>query len=129
MTDITNTSDTIDVRDVIARFEELEGEIESYAEKMEDWQANSENVEEHALLAKLLDELKGNGGDEQWRGDWYPVTLIRRSYFNQVMDELVEECYELPKDLPSFMIITLDYVALEQDYTSVDYDGVEYLYR
>ena len=41
---------------------------------------------------------------------------------------MVADCYAMP-ELPSFMTVTLDYDALEQDYTSVDFDGVEYLIR
>ena len=122
------TADIIDLRDIIARVEELESEIEAYAEKMDDWQANADNQEELAALTAILDDLKGNGGDEKWRGDWYPVTLIRESHFNDYMDEMVQDCYNLP-ELPSFMTITLDYKALQMDYTSTEIDGVTYFYR
>lgn len=73
--------------------------------------------------------MKGNGGDEQWEGDWYPVTLIRESYFEDAMDEMIEDCYELPKDLPFWMNITYDYDALKMDYTTTELDGVTYYYR
>lgn len=115
--------DIIDVRDIIERIEELENEIpETEGQK---WA----NCDEYASLMALMEELSGNGGDEQWRGDWYPVTLIRESHFEEAMDEMVADCYEVPKDLPSFMTITLDYVALQMDYTSTEIDGVTYLYR
>jgi len=45
------------------------------------------------------------------------------------MDEMVADCYEVPKNLPSFMTITLDYVALQQDYSTVEIDGTTYFYR
>jgi hypothetical protein len=45
------------------------------------------------------------------------------------MDEMVSECYELPKDLPFWMTITYDYDALRQDYTKLDFDGVAYFVR
>ena len=67
---------------------------------------------------------------EQYASDWqYGEDLIRRSYFEEYMDEMVDGCYELPKDMPFWMSIKLDYKALEMDYTSVDFDGVEYLIR
>lgn len=129
MTDFCNTDDIIDVRDIIARVEELREEIEAYAEKMDDWHANADNVAELETLESLLSELCGNGGDEQWEGDWYPVTLIRDSYFENCMDEMLEDCGDLPKDLPSYLTITVDYCTLQMDYTSVEYDGVTYWYR
>lgn len=117
------TADIIDVRDIIARVEELENEVADT--EAQAW----ENRDEYATLTAILDELAGGGGDEQWRGDWYPLTLIRESHFEEAMDELVHDCYEVPKNLPSFMSIVLDYVALQQDYTSVEIDGATYFYR
>lgn len=127
--EFNSTDDIIDVRDIIERFEELESDLEAYVEKMDDWQANADATEEHAALEALLSDLCGNGGDEQWRGDWYPVTLIRDSYFEQYMDELLEDCGDLPKDLPCYLSITVDYKALQMDYTSCEIDGVTYWYR
>lgn len=123
--------DIIDVRDIIERIEELESDIEDLreSEQMSDQAAADEADEELQSLLSIMEDLKGNGGDEQWRGDWYPVTLIRESYFEEYMDEMVADCYEVPKNLPSFMTITLDYVALQMDYTSTEIDGVTYLYR
>ena len=123
------TADIIDVRDIIERVEELESEIEAYAETMDDWQANADNQQELEALMSIMGEMKGYGGDEQWRGDWYPVTLIRDSHFEEAMDELVHDCYDMPKNLPDFMTITLDYVALQMDYTSVEIEGATYWYR
>jgi hypothetical protein len=151
-TELDLTADVIDVRDIIARVEELESKLEEGHEQeteegatnldFEEWvlavRADAsaahchelhDEAEELATLTAILDDLKSNGGDEKWRGDWYPVTLIRESYFEEAMDELVADCYEVPKNLPSFMTITLDYVALQMDYTSTEIDGVTYLYR
>jgi hypothetical protein len=117
------TSDTIDIRDIIERVEELENEVADT--EAQTWA----NRDEYAELTAILDELAGSGGDEQWRGDWYPLTLIRESHFEEYMDEMVHDCYEVPKNLPSFMSIVLDYVALQQDYTAVEINGATYFYR
>ncbi len=45
------------------------------------------------------------------------------------MDELLEECGDIPRDLPSYLTITVDYDALKQDYTTIDFDGVTFLIR
>ena len=173
--DTLNLEDIIDVRDIIERIEELEGEREDLADALEDaedvnserpadWSMlaekaarlahydktgeiqlpvvqavidaknaliewDKENAQEMQTLTAIMKDLKGYGGDEQYRGDWYPVTLIRYSYFETAMDELIADCYEVPKDLPSFMTITLDYVALQQDYTLTEIDGITYYYR
>jgi predicted mannosyl-3-phosphoglycerate phosphatase (HAD superfamily) len=114
---ISNMDDIIDSRDIIERLEELEDQCEmAYLDYDE--------YEEYASLYDLTEECSNLSAD--WE---YGEQLIRRSYFEQYMDEMIEECYELPKDLPYWMTIKLDYNALEQDYTSIDFDGVEYLIR
>ena len=77
----------------------------------------------------MLSSLKGCGGDEQWEGDWYPVTLIHESYFEAAMDQDMEEFGYIPKDVPSFIKITVDYDALKQDYTTCEFEGETYYYR
>lgn len=143
-----NTDSHIDVRNVIERYEELETALlDCFNEQQEiegddtttndvedsafqEWVkvTTHDDAQEFISLRDLLEDLKGNGGDEDWRGDWYPLTLIRESAFEEAMDEMVAECYELP-ELPSFMTVTLDYVALQMDYTSTEIDNVTYLYR
>ena len=136
--DIHNGMDIIDSRDVIARLKELEDERDN-AKATEDtdaddlWTAENgeefgadwteEQEDEYQELTALAEEASGSP-------DWkYGETLIRRDYFETYMDEMVEDCYTLPKDMPSWMSIVLDYDALEQDYSSVDFDGQEYLIR
>lgn len=83
---------------------------------------DKDDGEELRILTELAEECKALASD--WK---YGETLIRRDYFETYMDEMVADCYTLPDDMPSWMSIVLDYVALEQDYTCVDFDGVEYL--
>ena len=132
MTDTTNSADMLDVRDLIERFEELEGEREALDEDkaaLEDWDGDNGNELEE--LKELLEELCGRGGDHQWKGDWYPVTLIRDSYFVDAMQELVKETGDMPKGFPAYLEIDWDATArnLQQDYTSVEYGDVTYWYR
>jgi hypothetical protein len=123
-TQISSHQDIIDVRDVIARFEELE---EMGAADM----PGDDEGREFQGLQQLLGELKGYGGDEQWRGDWYPVTLIRDSYFVDAMKDLCEDIGDFPKGIPSYYVIDWEATAknLRVDYSSVDFDGVTYWYR
>lgn len=137
---INNSEDLIDVRNIIERFEELEDEQNDLAEaaQAEDATADDraalaewkeDNGDELAELEDLLGELAGNGGDEKWRGDWYPVSLIRESYFETAMDELLEDIGDIPKNLPSYLRIKIDYDALQMDYTSVEIGNITYWYR
>lgn len=87
MTNKLNTQDIIDVRDIIERFETLEEETTSEDAATRAIVAGedlSARRYELAQLTALLEELKGNGGDEKWREDWYPLTLIRDNYFQNL---------------------------------------------
>jgi hypothetical protein len=124
-TQLDLTADTIDVRDIIARVEELE------AEQPESEQQKWDNCDEYATLLEIMDDLKGNGGDEEWRGDWYPVTLISERTFEDHARELLEDCGTIPKDLPWYVAIDWETTAqnIQADYTPVEIDGVTYWYR
>lgn len=219
MTDVSNSDDVIDVRDIIARVEELEGQRQPWTagfnmpgympdsepctfESFDDardyiatcleeiaedaamgddaahaakvaamidaakprvealtegefgetignyhyWIAPSENEglepADHAelvTLRELLSNLEGNGGDEQWNGSWYPLTLIRDDHFESYAEELAEDCCPYPSNSPEgkalqqwpYRCIDWKQAAreLQQDYSSVEFDGVTYWYR
>lgn len=115
-TELDLSADVIDVRDIIARFEELEESGDC----------------ELSELRKLLAELEGTGGDEQWRGDWYPVTLIRDSYFKSYAQDLAEDIGAIDRDSKwPHNCIDWDHAAreLQYDYTGVDVAGVTYYTR
>jgi len=122
------TADIIEIRDIIERIEELPDLIEG--EGCEE-QCNSYS-EELATLTGIMAELQGNGGDEQWQGDWYPLTLISESYFRDYAQELAEDIGAVNKNStwPHYCI-DWDRAAreLQMDYTSVTIDGMTYFYR
>ena len=127
-TTIMNDQDIIDSRDIIERIEELKELIEG--EGCED------ACTEYKLELAMLEDLADQGQSES--SDWvHGETLIRRSYFVDYTEELINDCYEMPKQMHSgdwpFRHMTIDYEAaakeLEQDYSSIDFDGVEYLIR
>lgn len=124
--------DIIDVRNIIERVEELKGIIPETAHDVTPGDAveAAKAQEELATLESILADLAGNGGDEQWRGDWYPVTLIRDSYFTDYARELVEDCYSLD-GIPSFVEVDWNATArnVQIDYTMTEIEGVDYWYR
>lgn len=118
--EINNMMDVIDSRDIIERIEELEKIIagESTNEDFLEWRTEYDELK--SLEEQCVDYVP----------DWeYGVTLIRESYFEEYMDDMIQDCYELPKNLPFWMSITYDYEALKQDYTEVDFNGVIYFVR
>ena len=126
MFDITQAAceDIIDVRDIIERFEELE-------QLQEDGEYTEAPDCELSCLRELLEDLVGRDGDEQWRGDWYPVTLVNESYFAEYSQELLEDCGEIPRDLPSYIVIDWEATAdnLKGDYTTIEIDGCTFYCR
>lgn len=133
MTDLDLTNDIIDVRDIIARIEALESDIADLLEYSTeaDPQWREYNDELQALL-KIMAELETcGGGDEQWRGDWYPITLIADSYFTDYARELLEDCGDLPRELPHYIEIDWDATArnIRVDYTPVTINGFTYWTR
>jgi hypothetical protein len=118
------TADIIDIRDITARVEELDPEYS-------DIKLTDDEAKELAELQAILDDLKGYGGDEQWRGDWYPVTLICDSYFTDYAREMLHDCGDIPRDIPHYIEIDWDATArnIRVDYTPTEIDGVTYWYR
>jgi hypothetical protein len=135
---ITNSANFIDLRDVIARFEELENERQEIIDAIKDGTSTRFNLAQHDesdegmeffALKQLLDDCEGNGGDEQWRGDWYPIELIRCTYFKEYAQELAEGCGMIQRDLKwPYTCIDWDSAAREllMDYTTISFNGVNY---
>lgn len=148
MSEINNAADIIDSRDVIERIEELQEErnplvdaleeakdafiaddegsenaVEAAQTALQEWDATEEGEELRALLA-LQDEAEGYAAD--WR---HGAQLIRDSYFQTYAEELAEEIGAIDRNA-KWPLSHIDWEAaaedLKQDYTAVDFDGVEY---
>lgn len=139
--------DVIDVRDIIERVEDLRGERDSGAQDYLDYceakggeaewdegeakwaEDNPEDARELAILEDFLSDLKGYGGDEQWEGDWYPVTLVNADHFTEYAQELAEEMTEPGMREASWPYRHIDWEAaaneLQQDYSTADLKPME----
>jgi hypothetical protein len=115
-------SDQFDIRDVIERFEELE-------EK----ECNKHEAAEFQLIKTFLEEVREKGGDEKWRGDWYPLGFIRDSYFTAYAKELAEDVGYISSKDDRWPFNCIDWKAaadlLKNDYSSIEIAGVTYWYR
>lgn len=93
--------------------------------------AESNNAHELKALLALADEAEYSPG---WL---YGETLIHENYFTNYIEELINECYELPKEFNSgdwpWCHMTINYVAAadeaKQDYIEVKFDGATYYIR
>jgi len=128
---LDSSEDVIDVRDIIARVEDLRHVRGDDLDAEEALELTESDATELAHLEAVLADLAGNGGDEQFEGDWYPITLIRDSYFTEYARETLEDCDYISKDFPHW--IEIDWTAtarnIRMDYTSTEIDGVIYWYR
>jgi len=130
---ISNSDDVIDSRDVIERIEELRADRPDMPDKPEakdyptdgSW-AEAEEEELNALIA-LESEAEGYAAD--WK---YGEALIRDSHFEDYARELAEDIGAL-KDDAQWPATCIDWEEaarqLQQDYTSVEFDGVTYWIR
>jgi uncharacterized protein (UPF0335 family) len=138
-TTLDNTNEVIDSRDVIARIEELENEQSDLVQQLWDGEiTEADMIAFDKDKGRELDALRELAAEAESSPDWiHGEQLIRASYFVQYITELIDDCYDLPKELTSgdwpYRHITIDFEAAakeaEQDYNSVDFDGVEYLIR
>lgn len=55
--------------------------------------------------------MEGTGGDEEWRDNWYPITLIRDEYFTTYVQELCEDIGYISKDFPGWIAIDWETTA------------------
>ena len=145
------SNDILDVRDLVSEYETLESDArdefdglmrddadfgETYTDDddgFEAWLDEQERDDNLKELKALLSELKGYGGDVDWRGDWYPLLLIEEDSFTDYCRELLQDCGDIPSDLPWFIERNIDWdgVAsdMKQDYSEVEFNGETYFYR
>ncbi len=142
-TQLDLTADIIDICDIFARVEELEdARLDFTAPNRDGYQTtigaaeiwdrqNPEDAAELVALTAILDKLKGNSGDEQWCGDWYPLYLIADSHFTAYAREMLEDCGDIPRDIPHYIEIDWNATArnVRTDYTPIDIDDATYWYR
>ena len=151
---ITNTDDLIDSRDVIARIEDLENTLQTAHEDETNEGATNLDFEEWLLMVRAdssaahcheyngeveeLQELRQLAQDGEDSPDWnYGETLIREDYFTKYIEDLIDDCYEMPKQMNSgewpYRHMTIDYEAAadeaKADYFEVTFFGVVYLIR
>lgn len=105
--------------DLVER-EELKTTLKEAKKALEEWVV--ENKEELDELENLESEIS------EWN---YGATLIDKSDFIEYCEEWCEEIGDLPRYMPSYLVIDWDATAdnLKRDYTTVTYQGTDYLVR
>lgn len=109
LTDFTN-QEIIDSRDLIEAMDELQNYIENELyDDEEDLQEAKESLKE------LEDFCEPFAGYSDWE---YGETLIAQSYWVEYVKQLLEDCGDLPSNIPSYIEIDWETTA---DNIKVDY--------
>lgn len=119
--EISKYEDVLDSRDIMERIQELR--------EMEVDEDISESEQEELTILLALEEEASASPDWQ-----YGETLIRDSYFREYAEELADDIGAIDPNLSGrwpYTCIDWDAAAreLQQDYFSVDFDGVTYWIR
>lgn len=104
-------------QEFVDALEDSENDFERHDRLLELEEWDEENKERFEELKKVVPELPG---DE---------TCIRDDAIDDYLGQMVDDCYDLPKDLPSFVTLTIDYDALKHDYDTFEYAGHTYWVR
>ena len=126
---VSNLDDVIDSRDIIERISELHAERDDHdgSSSVTPWHEEfPEDATELSALEALAEEA------EQYAADWsYGEMLVRDSYFVEYTQQMLEDCGDIPENLPSYLVIDWDATArnVRTDYTAVDFGGVTYWIR
>lgn len=134
MENIITADNVIDIRDVTDRVEHLEklrqpGPVDLGADNETD---QDELFEELERLECLLGEIRGRGGDHDWRGDWYPISLIRDGFMEDYCRELAIDCGMIAR-AESWPLDCIDWERatdrFKEDYSEIEFMGETYWYR
>jgi hypothetical protein len=117
--------------DALERLDESESEfgetVGNYHYWITDTQASNfedpEDSKEYEALKALADEAS------DYSSDWtYGETLIRHDYWRTYVQEILEDCGDIPKDIPHYIEIDWQATArnIAVDYATVSFDGVDY---
>ena len=87
---------------------------------------HEEQADEYKALQAFSDEIS------DYCPDWnYGVTLVSEDSFEDYVQELLEDCGEIPKDFPSYVVIDWEATAenIKVDYTEAKLGGVTFYAR
>lgn len=82
----TLSGEMFDIREAIDRWEALNTQLESGDPPLDE----DEN-DELTRIQTFLDDVRGNGGDHQWKGEWYPCGFVAEYYFKEYAMDLAED--------------------------------------
>jgi len=134
--ELEDKSQELDDEDDADEIAEIENAVDSLRSEIQELEDNITTIENDIAEAnEELEPIKSLAEDaEGYAPDWeYGTALIRDSYFEEYAKDLIQDIGDLPQDIPSYIENNIDWEGvasdIQMDYTSVDFDGVEYWLR
>lgn len=132
-----------DSRDLQERLDELQAKADLIEEIQEELAEAGDNVDTNEIIERLDDAKADFDEDEQTElkelkelsdevPEWeFGATLICVDDWVDYVKEMLEDCGDIPKNLPSYIEIDWEKTAdnIEADYSTIDYQGDTYYYR
>ena len=121
-TEFDFNQDVIDSRDFYERYEELLSKYDEFEtpEEIKNWS----DLQEYTELKELVEYL----GETDCS---FGVVLIAESYFTEYVKELLEDCGDVPREMPWYIAIDWEETArnVAVDYSEVEVNGQTFLFR
>ena len=123
--DIENEDDYADKQN------DIDNKLEEIAEKENEIQEcefeYNRYSEELAELESLKEEIESNSDE----GFEYGIQLIHENYIDDYLDEMLEDCDYIPKDMPSWIKIDWQatYDNMKEDYNEIELNGNTFYIR
>ena len=123
--DIENEEDYFDKEnDIYNKLEEISDKENEIQECEFEYNRYAEELEE---LGALKEEISNNSDE----GFEYGIQLIHENYIDDYLDELLDECGYIPKDLPYWVKIDWQatYDHMKEDYNEIELNGNTFYVR
>lgn len=138
---VDELTDKID--ELLENYPDIESQIESQGchwirnstegQEFYDGIASADEIDEYVRAKEILKQLKGEGSDHSWNGDWYPSVLIADSSFPGYAKEYAFDVGLVTENTNHWPINCIDWneaaKQLQQDYCSIEIDGTTYWYQ
>ena len=111
--------------------EDIDNKLEEISDKESEIQECEFEYNRYAEELEELEALKEEISDNADEGFEYGIQLIHENYIDDYLDELLEDCDNLPKDLPHWIKIDWQatYDNMKEDYNEIELNGNTFYIR
>ena len=109
----------------------IDNKLEEIADKENEIQECEFEYNRYSEELEELEALKEEISDNSDEGFEYGIQLIHENYIDDYLDELLEDCGYIPKDMPSWIKIDWQatYDNMKEDYNEIELNGNTFYIR